>query len=410
MTLSSSLMTGCRMLPSLSFPKATGMSVRGSRPLLAGGGHRTVLVTSCYRYQLRGRQLPGLARFSHATLECNTPAKFSKVHTALEAPTLRFSLCAAASQCPLAVSPRDGARNLLAAGGGGFSSQKVSVVRGKMRLEMGKDFCFEEREVNSASSLQLGKQFSFEFKNSVHNLSKTQQTKLTVGRLGLGLIIIQHGPYLQISHLIKNGAAAKDRRLKPGDVLISVGHANVLGYTLREFLKLLQNITIGTVLQFKVYRDFIAIPQEWQEIYDLIPETKFPVTRTPKKTGKAKDEFFSSPDDNKDVVLDKKLKFYRYSQSLGPHPARRPVSISREWHGYKKENQTISVGKNINCDVIIHGDHKKEVRAPSPYWTMVKNENQSSSSSVSSTSDAFWLEDCAQVEKGKSQLASKVRQ
>uniref|UniRef100_A0A287DC86 PDZ domain containing 9 n=1 Tax=Ictidomys tridecemlineatus TaxID=43179 RepID=A0A287DC86_ICTTR len=60
-----------------------------------------------------------------------------------------------------------------------------------------------------------GKQFSFEFKNSVHNLSKTQQTKLTVGRLGLGLIIIQHGPYLQISHLIKNGAAAKDRRLKP---------------------------------------------------------------------------------------------------------------------------------------------------------------------------------------------------
>ncbi|KAM5130484.1 PDZ domain-containing protein 9 [Callospermophilus lateralis] len=291
-----------------------------------------------------------------------------------------------------------------------FSSQKVSVVRGKMRLEMGKDFCFEEREVNSASSLQLGKQFSFEFKNSVHNLSKTQQTKLTVGRLGLGLIIIQHGPYLQISHLIKNGAAAKDRRLKPGDVLISVGHANVLGYTLREFLKLLQNITIGTVLQFKVYRDFIAIPREWQEIYDLIPETKFPVTRTPKKTGKAKDEFFSSPDDNEDVVLDKKLKFYRYSQSLGPHPARRPVSISREWHGYKKENQTISVGKNINCDVIIHRDHKKEVRAPSPYWTMVKNENKSSSSSVSSTSDAFWLEDCAQVEKGKSQLASKVRQ
>lgn len=63
-----------------------------------------------------------------------------------------------------------------------------------------------------------------------------------------------------------------------GDVLISVGHANVLGYTLREFLKLLQHITIGTVLQIKVYRDFIDIPQEWQEIYDLIPETKFPET------------------------------------------------------------------------------------------------------------------------------------
>lgn len=108
------------------------------------------------------------------------------------------------------------------------------------------------------------------------------------------------------------------------------------------------------------------------------------------------------------MVLDKKLKYYRYPQSLGQHSARRPVSISREWHRYKKENQTISVGKDINCDVIIHGDHKKEVRAPSPYWTMVKNENKSSSSSVSTTSDVFWLEDCAQVEKGKSLLASKV--
>lgn len=64
-----------------------------------------------------------------------------------------------------------------------------------------------------------------------------------------------------------------------GDVLISVGYANVLGYTLRELLKLLQQITIGTVLQIKVYRDFIDIPQEWEEIYDLIPETKFPVTQ-----------------------------------------------------------------------------------------------------------------------------------
>lgn len=63
-----------------------------------------------------------------------------------------------------------------------------------------------------------------------------------------------------------------------GDVLITVGQANVLGYTLREFLKLLQCITIGTVLQIEVYRDFIEIPQEWQDIYDLIPETKFPVT------------------------------------------------------------------------------------------------------------------------------------
>uniref|UniRef100_A0A8C9A7A9 PDZ domain containing 9 n=1 Tax=Prolemur simus TaxID=1328070 RepID=A0A8C9A7A9_PROSS len=254
----------------------------------------------------------------------------------------------------------------------------------------------------------IKRQVNLKVKASVHNLSKTQQTKLTVGSLGLGLILIQHGPYLQITHLIKKGAAAKDGKLQPGDVLISVGHANVLGYTLREFLKLLHHITIGTVLQIKVYRDFIDIPQDWQEIYDLIPETKFPVPHTPKKTGQAKDESFTSSDDNEDVVLDKRLKHYNYSQSTGQHSARRPISISREWHGYKKKNQTISVGKDINCDVIIHGDQKKEVRAPSPYWTMVKQDNESSSSSASSASDAFWLEDYAQVEKGKDQLVSKA--
>ncbi|ELW62505.1 PDZ domain-containing protein 9, partial [Tupaia chinensis] len=245
-------------------------------------------------------------------------------------------------------------------------------------------------------------------KTSVHDLSKTRQTRLTVGSLGLGLIIIQHGPYLQITHLLRKGAAAKDGKLRPGDVLISVGHANVLGYTLREFLKLLQHTTIGTVLQIRVYRDFIDIPQEWQEIYDLIPETKFPVTRTPKKSKQAKDESFISSDDNEDTLLDKRLKFCKYPRSTDHHSSRRPLSISKEWHGYKKKNHTISVGKDMNCDVILHRDHKKEVAAPSPYWTMVKHDNESSSSSASSTSDAFWLEDYAQVVKDKGQSVSKV--
>ncbi|XP_054389620.1 PDZ domain-containing protein 9 isoform X4 [Pongo abelii] len=251
------------------------------------------------------------------------------------------------------------------------------------------------------------REVSIKVKTSVHNLSETQQTKLAVGSLGLGLIIIQHGPYLQITHLIRKGAAANDGKLQPGDVLINVGPANVLGYTLREFLQLLQHITIGTVLQIKVYRDFINIPEEWQEIYDLIPEVKFPVTSTPKKIELAKDESFTSSDDNENVDLDKRLQYYRYPWSTVHHPARRPISISRDWHGYNKKNHTISVGKDINCDVMIHRDDKKEVRAPSPYWIMVKQDNESSSSSTSSISDAFWLEDCAQVEEGKAQLVSK---
>ncbi|XP_024903012.1 PDZ domain-containing protein 9 [Pteropus alecto] len=224
--------------------------------------------------------------------------------------------------------------------------------------------------------------------------------------MGLGLIVIQHGPYLQITHLIKKGSAAKDGKLHPGDVLISVGHANVLGYTLREFLKLLQHTTTGTVLQIKAYQDFINIPQEWQERYDLIPETKFPVTRPKQTTGQTKDNPCTSSD-TEDVVSDKKLKYYKSPQAPGQSPARRPMSISREWHSYRKKSHTVSVGKNTDCDVVIHRDHKKDVRAPSPYWTMVKRDKDSSSSSGSSASDAFWLEDYAQAEKGKGQPAQK---
>ncbi|XP_078200976.1 PDZ domain-containing protein 9 isoform X1 [Callithrix jacchus] len=272
-------------------------------------------------------------------------------------------------------------------------------------MRLGKNLCFRGKG-HEPLQLPTAREggVSIKVKTSVHDLSKTQQTKLTVGRLGLGLIIIQHGPYLQITHLIRKGAAANDGKLQPGDVLISVGHANVLGYTLREFLQLLQHITIGTVLQIKVYRDFIDIPEEWQEIYDLIPEAKFPVTSTPKKTELSKDESFTSSDDNEDGVLDKRLQYYRYPWSTPLYPARRPISISRDWHRYNNKNHIISVGKDINCDVMIHRDYQKEVRAPSPYWIMVKQDNESSSSSTSSTSDAFWLEDCAQVEKGKAQL------
>ncbi|XP_006872053.1 PREDICTED: PDZ domain-containing protein 9 [Chrysochloris asiatica] len=198
---------------------------------------------------------------------------------------------------------------------------------------------------------------NFKVKASVHTLSKTQKTKLTVGSLGLGLIVIQHGPYLQIIHLIKKGAAAKDGTLQPG------------GNRLSEI-------------------NFLA---------------RVTPIRTSKKTEQTKDDNFTS-DENEDVVLDKGLKYHRYPRSTGHYSARRPMSISTEWHGYAKKNHTISVGKDINADVTIHRDHK-DMRAPSPYWTMVKQdyEQASSSSSASSTSDAFWLEECAQIEKGKGQ-------
>ncbi|OBS70766.1 hypothetical protein A6R68_00681, partial [Neotoma lepida] len=183
----------------------------------------------------------------------------------------------------------------------------------------------------------------------LHNLNKMKQTKLTVDSLGLGLIIIQNGPYLQISHLINKGAAASDGILQPG-----------------------------------LFPDHLLLS-------------------SPKKTEQAKDGSFVSSDDHEDVVLDKRLKYYRYPRSVWNHPVRIPISISTEWHGYKKKDHTISVGKGVNHDVVIHKDDKKDLRAPSPYWTMVEHDNaiSSSSSGASSNSDAFWLEDYAQVEQGE---------
>lgn len=88
------------------------------------------------------------------------------------------------------------------------------------------------------------------------------------------------------------------------------------------------------------------------------------------------------------------------------------MSISTEWHRYKKKDHTFSVGKDVNCDVVIHKEDKTKPRAPSPYWTMVEHDKviSSSSSAASSNSDAFWLEDCAQVEQGEGQQVSKFGQ
>ncbi|XP_074062861.1 PDZ domain-containing protein 9 isoform X2 [Macrotis lagotis] len=216
---------------------------------------------------------------------------------------------------------------------------------------------------------------------SQHPLSTTVKTSLKMRAQGLGLIIFQHGPYLQIFNLVEEGTAAKDGRLKP-----------------------------GAILQIRVYRDFIDIPPEWQNIDDFIPETKPVVVtaHTSKKYEEEKDTSFSSSEDD-DVDIDKRFKYYKSPLSFWHHSTRKLSSISTEWHGYKKKNHMFTVGEDIGCDVMIHKDSAerymdvpKDFRAPSPYWTMVKQVSDISSSS-SSTSDAFWLEDCAYAQKEKDQ-------
>nr|XP_020820977.1 PDZ domain-containing protein 9 isoform X3 [Phascolarctos cinereus] len=202
---------------------------------------------------------------------------------------------------------------------------------------------------------------------------------------------------------------SKDMTIARGDVLISVGHSNVLGYTLREFLQLLHHIPIGAILQIRVYRDFIDIPPEWQNIDDLIPETKpaVVIAHTSRKYEQEEDTSSSSSEDDEDVQLDERFKYYKSPQSFRHHSPGKLSSISTEWHGYKKKNHIFTVGEDIGCDVMIHKNSDeqnmnvpKDFRAPSPYWTMVKQDSDLSSTS-SSTSDAFWLEDCAYVQQEK---------
>ncbi|CAM4621099.1 unnamed protein product [Caretta caretta] len=155
-------------------------------------------------------------------------------------------------------------------------------------------------------SLSLSKgQFPALEKISEHTLSATLKTNIKMGEQGLGLIVIQNGPYLQITSLVQKGSAAKNGRLKPGDILIKIGHANVLGWTLRELWQLLHNIPIGSVLQIRVYRDFVEVPQHWQNALELVPEVKPPV-----KT----EEHFHSRFDKMQIYT--KVKFLKIATAL----------------------------------------------------------------------------------------------
>lgn len=87
------------------------------------------------------------------------------------------------------------------------------------------------------------------------------------------------------------------------------------------------------------------------------------------------------------------------------------MSISREWHTYGKDGKDGAVGgaQALSGDVAVQRGPERERRAPSPYWTLTKQDRDSSS--TSSASDAFWLEDFAQAEKGQGPPVSEsVRQ
>ncbi|XP_053898743.1 PDZ domain-containing protein 9 [Malaclemys terrapin pileata] len=253
-------------------------------------------------------------------------------------------------------------------------------------------------------SLSLSKgQFPALEKISEHTLSATLKTNIKMGEQGLGLIVIQNGPYLQMTSLVEKGSAAKNGRLKPGDILIKIGHANVLGWTLRELWQLLHNIPIGTVLQIRVYRDFVEVPQHWQNALELIPEVKPPVkTDISSKDSETKDDTWTSSDDYEDGDSDGSFR-YKTTQSFCYDSTKELPSISKTWHAFKRKKHTFTVGADIGCDIIIHNDSDAWYSSDfatdgirSSYWTMETHDSESTSSS-SSISDAFWLEEFASI-------------
>ncbi|KAF1489139.1 PDZ domain-containing protein 9, partial [Megadyptes antipodes antipodes] len=235
---------------------------------------------------------------------------------------------------------------------------------------------------------------------SQHTLIATLKANIRMSEQGLGLIIIQNGPYLQITSLVEKSFAANDGKLKPGDVLIKIGYADVLGWTLRELRQLLHNIPVGTTLQIRVYRDFVEVPQCWQSAVELIPEAKLPVmTADTSEDAEDEDTTRSSSDDDVDLETFQ----YNSSQSYCCEFTRKLPSISKIWQ-ISDTGQTLRVGTDTGCDAVLHNDvdalcnpkfDASGVRRPS-YWAM-ENSETSSSSSCPSVSETSYLEEFAFV-------------
>ncbi|XP_051488673.1 PDZ domain-containing protein 9 [Apus apus] len=224
---------------------------------------------------------------------------------------------------------------------------------------------------------------------SQHTLIAAFKANIRMSEQGLGLIIIQNGPYLQITSLVEKSSAANDGKLKPGDVLIKIGHANVLGWTLQDLSQLLHSIPIGNTLHIRVYRDFLEVPQHWQSALELIPEVKLPVmTADTGEEDEDEEDTRSSSDD--DVDLDS-------------HTA---VSSLISYHQYPKSGRYLIKARHLReatstgCDAVLPNDidtlcnpkfDASGVRPPSN-WASKDNET-SCSSSCSSVSDTSYLEE-----------------
>lgn len=75
---------------------------------------------------------------------------------------------------------------------------------------------------------------------------------------GLGFTIIganeKNKDFLQIKHIVPDGAAAKDGRLRQGDILVYVNEQCVLGYTHQDVVEIFKSIPIGNWVELSITR------------------------------------------------------------------------------------------------------------------------------------------------------------
>ena len=113
----------------------------------------------------------------------------------------------------------------------------------------------ESRNYNSYTNSDFEKKIANSDQINFEHLIKVSLYKTFHG---LGFTIIganeKNKDFLQIKHIVPDGAAAKDGRLKQGDVLVYVNEQCVLGFSHQDVVEIFKSISIGNWVELSVYR------------------------------------------------------------------------------------------------------------------------------------------------------------
>ncbi|XP_041062842.1 PDZ domain-containing protein 9-like [Carcharodon carcharias] len=230
--------------------------------------------------------------------------------------------------------------------------------------------------------------------NPEHNLGPSLKTLIKKDVHGLGLVLIEHGSFLQIVSIVGDSSGDSNRatNLKPGDILVKIGNKNVLGYSLRELRHLVGEIPIGTQLQLIVYRNYKELPENWKAQAETIHSNE---SIQEGETGRSS----SSDEDDKNEQSTVKFKNFRPLSLFWHDMGIYIPPISRAWHAPKKNQSVLLVGPHVDFDIVFHqafeddaisNDGEEEVPNLDSLWSALSYSTSSTSSSSSPT-DSQWI-------------------